>query len=332
MAESLQPFPRGWYVVAFSEEIAPKKLLVRKLAGREIVIFRTEGGDLAVVDPICPHMGAHVGIGGTVEGESIRCPFHGFRFDTKGTCVATGYGTKPPRTQMKTYRSCERHGVVLVWHDDSGCEPLWQIPDLDTRGWSPLRTHTFRLRGHPQDTTENGVDIGHLKVVHGYEYVEQLTELKVDGPSLNVRYAMTRPVTLLGRRATTVSAEFEIHTHGLGYSFVEVEVKQAGIETRNFVFATPTGEGQLELRIALSLRSLRETPTVHPLLRAVSSALPQKLAEQILLDQTFRAYRHDVAQDLDIWDNKVFVPQPALAQGDGPIARYRKWATQFYAS
>lgn len=50
------------------------------------------------MDAYCPHLGAHLGIGGTVEGETLRCPFHAFRFDTGGVCVATGYGTKPPPT------------------------------------------------------------------------------------------------------------------------------------------------------------------------------------------------------------------------------------------
>ncbi len=324
----LRPFPSGWYALGFSEEVARGKVVTRRLAGRDVVLFRTEGGELAAVDPVCPHMGAHVGVGGSVVGESIRCPFHAFRFDTKGACVATGYGTKPPKAQMKTYPSCERHGVAFVFFDEEGRPPGFSIPELDMRGWSKLRSHTFRLKGHPQDTTENSVDIGHLGVVHGYQAVEQLSELVADGPSLNVRYAMTRPLELLGRKAGTVSAEFEIHVHGLGYSFVEVKVKSGGLETRNFVFATPIEEGQLELRIALSLRTIKATPAAHPLLKV----LPGRFAEPLLIEQAFKAYRHDVEQDFDIWNHKSWVAQPALAQGDGPIARYRRWANQFYAN
>ena len=39
----------------------------------------------------------------------------------------------------------------------------------------------------------------------------------------------------------------------------------------------------------------------------------------------------EVEQDLDVWTYKEFLPQPALAKGDGPIAEYRRWARQFYA-
>ena len=36
-------------------------------------------------------------------------------------------------------------------------------------------------------------------------------------------------------------------------------------------------------------------------------------------------------QDFAIWENKIFRAQPALADGDGPIAEFRRWAAQFYA-
>ena len=46
--------------------------------------------------------------------------------------------------------------------------------------------------------------------------------------------------------------------------------------------------------------------------------------------QAFAAYVHDVEQDFVIWQHKEFVDRPALAQGDGPVVRYRRWAEQFY--
>ena len=60
-------FPRGWFAVAFSKDLAvgePKKL---RYFGRHLAAYRGEDGAVRVVDAFCPHMGAHLGAGGHVE-------------------------------------------------------------------------------------------------------------------------------------------------------------------------------------------------------------------------------------------------------------------------
>src|SRR5262245_39813176 len=53
---------------------------------------------------------------------------------------------------------CEQHGMILVYHDPTGSPPSWEVPEIDLVGWSKLVFQKFSLRGHPQETTENGVD------------------------------------------------------------------------------------------------------------------------------------------------------------------------------
>src|SRR6185369_8695239 len=70
------PVPFGWFFVAYSHELKPGELRNVQYFGQEWVQFRTEQGEMGMVDPYCPHLGAHIGHGGKVDGESIRCPFH----------------------------------------------------------------------------------------------------------------------------------------------------------------------------------------------------------------------------------------------------------------
>src|SRR5436190_1553595 len=81
-----------------------------------IVLYRTAEGRAVVTHPFCPHLGAHLGHGGRVEGETLRCPFHGFRFDASGACVAAYPGAKPPpKCQLPVYASREKNGHILAF-------------------------------------------------------------------------------------------------------------------------------------------------------------------------------------------------------------------------
>ena len=324
MTRLLPPFPAGWYALALSHELPPGSLRTQKFMNQEIILFRTHSGVASAMDAYCPHLGAHMGYGGQVVGECVQCPFHGFRFDAGGNCTYTPYGGKlPPKAIARTYPICEIHGLLLAYFDPQGRAPLWAVPDLDMHGWSPLLVRTWDLRGHPQETSENSVDTGHLAVIHGYQSVEILKELVTDGPYLNVKYAMLRPRGLFGR---PIRAEFEIHMYGLGYSLVDVVVPQFGLHTRHFVLATPTDGENIHLRVALSMQTGSSPRLIHPLL----VLLPRRFLNRLLARAAFDGFVHDVQQDFVIWQHKRYIQPPILAQGDGPVGKYRQWARQFY--
>jgi hypothetical protein len=69
------PYPQGWYAVGFDSELSPGRVQVRRFMGRDIVLFRTGSGRPYAAEAHCPDMGAHLGHGGTVVGENLRCPF-----------------------------------------------------------------------------------------------------------------------------------------------------------------------------------------------------------------------------------------------------------------
>jgi nitrite reductase/ring-hydroxylating ferredoxin subunit len=322
----LPPYPDGWFAACFSSELARGDVRAVRFCGRELVLWRTESGHACVADAFCPHMGAHLAHGGTVRNETLRCPFHAFEFDPHGRCTATGYGTPPPRRcALRTWPVVETNGVVLVWYEPEGRAPYFDVPSLDFDGWLPAEEIGWDLASHPQETTENSADLGHLAVVHGYESVDVLSPLTTAGAYLHATYAMRRSAGFLGRREK-IRAVFEIHVHGLGYSFVDVKVPELGLESRHFAFATPIETGRMKLRISLSMRTLARPSRIHPLLAVV----PRALLHRVLPRLAFRAYKHDVGQDFRIWENKVYTQPPILAKGDGPVGAYRRWARQFY--
>ncbi len=83
-AAAFPDWPAGWYVAARSSEVGRKPLGLN-LFGKRIVCFRTRNGSPVAMDARCWHMGADLS-GGTLEGDAIQCPFHGWRFGADGRC------------------------------------------------------------------------------------------------------------------------------------------------------------------------------------------------------------------------------------------------------
>ena len=101
------PVPNGWFVVAQADDLAPGEVRALYFFARDLVLYRGDDGEPHVVDAHCPHLGAHLGVGGKVEGECLRCPFHGWR-STAPTAsasrspTATATASRPRPTPGRT--------------------------------------------------------------------------------------------------------------------------------------------------------------------------------------------------------------------------------------
>ena len=313
-------YPRGWFAVALTQDVGVGDVLTRKAFGQEVVVYRDGDGAARVVDPHCPHLGAHLGCGGSVVEGHLRCPFHGFRFDAAGDCVHIPSGPKiPPGLRLGTWPVREIDGAIFVWHDPGGRAPSFEIPSyFEARGeaeqWSPMQWQVWDgLHAHPQETSENSVDLAHFSTVHGYTGMAIVDPLEVDGATLRISYTMQRDLTSVGLPGQTVESIFRVRVHGLGYSVVEVSTPTFRTDFRTYVLCTPVDENTVVLRGGGTMQSLPD-PTMH----------------QMVSSLFFQGFVHDVEQDFAIWENKAYFPRPVLASTDGPIGAYRKYCRQFY--
>lgn len=306
----LHPRPTGWYAVGFSSDLRSGRVQSRILFGERFAVFRTKAGLPAVVHAVCPHLGADLSRG-RVCGEQLVCPFHQFEYDREGRCVATPYpGRVPPKARARSLPVLERDGMVLVWWDELERAPTWEPEPPDMHGWALPRGRMFEITAHPLTTSENSVDLGHFKTVHGFEEVEVLEPIRTQGPYLTGSYRFGHPLAGVYVRNT-----FTVHLWGLGYSVVENRTDGIDVHTRLWIFSTPTKPGHVELRVATA------APTGQGPLARLGGMIAQRLALEVL--------SRDVRQDFEIWKHRTHVEQPALAPGDGPIGQYRKWARQF---
>ncbi len=303
--------PLGWYTVATSEEVRAGQVVPVKYFGEELILYRTESGEARVTDAYCPHLGAHLGAG-KVEGENLRCAFHGFQFGGDGRCVRTGYGKAVPRKAiLGTWPVREHNGYIFAWYHPEGKQPSWEVPVLPgpAEGWSSFRTRTLNLKSHPQETSENSVDIGHFVEVHGFGGAWVEGDLHVEGHLLTGAYGIDYRI----RGKLGLVMKFNIEVHGLGYSLVRVEMPRFNASVHALVMSSPVDEENIVLRTSVSMKRWGPLPVTHLVRELASMGLDR-----------------EVRQDAPIWEAKRYLDKPILAEGDGPIAEYRRYCKQFY--
>ncbi len=309
------PIPNGWFQVADSAEIKPGDVKPLRYFGKDLVIFRTEDGELSVLDAFCPHLGAHLGYGGKIKGNEIECPFHAWRFGADGKCAGVPYAKHQPRkASIDRWHIKEVAGLVMCWHHANGEPPQFDIPDeipeymskdgVRNEEWTDFERREWTIRSRNQEMAENAVDSAHFHYLHGCTNMPQ-SEANIDGPIMRV-FSGTGMETPRG----TVDGSVESLNYGFGLAIVRFK---GIVETLNVASTTPIDGENVHLRFNFSVKRTAGADIV----RGVGKAFVAEVTRQL-------------EQDIPIWENKIQLERPMLCDGDGPIALFRRWCTQFY--
>src|SRR5579859_5363097 len=119
--------PDYWYPLAWSHEIKPGKSLACRFAGSPIVLYRGRSGAVHALEDRCAHRQVPLSQG-MVEGETLRCGYHGWRYDCAGACVDVPYlgpaenGARLPNG-VKSYPVREIDGMVFVFPGKAALAP-----------------------------------------------------------------------------------------------------------------------------------------------------------------------------------------------------------------
>lgn len=305
---SFPPYPVGWFQVDYSDELEVGEVKPLEYFGRDMVLFRAEDGTAHVLDAFCPHLGAHLGYGGTVEGNSIRCPFHAWRFDCSGTCDEVPYGSKiPVKAVIDPWHVIERNGLIMVWFHPEGEPPSFEIPlvpEVGQDAWTSFEKRRWKIRTRNQEMAENAVDQAHFRYLHGTQNMPE-SELTLDGPVMKVQ-----STTVMKTPAGNVTGTVTSHSHGFGFAMVRFE---GLVETLLLNSVTAIDEEYVDVRFSFMVKKMGG----RDITRGIGKAFVKEIERQL-------------EQDIPIWENKKHIKPPILSDGDGPIGKFRKWCKQFY--
>lgn len=303
------PIPNGWFAVGWSHELREGDVKPIEYFGHEMVMFRTRSGAAKVLDPFCPHLGAHLGHGGRVMGETIRCPFHAWQFDgTSGNCTHIPYCERiPTQAKVRSWDVQEKNGMIWAWYHSEAAPPQWDFPELSEIGhedWSEPNFFELEIEAHIQETHENNNDPVHFQFVHGMpEEPESEIHFSEDGRHYQIVSHSDRE-TEWGTFKTSLVRD----SWGLGLNAIWTKgIPDAG--SLLFAATTPIDENRVHSRW---------------LLTATKNCVDM-VGEEIMTN-----LKKGVSDDFPIWKNKVHRGRPVLCEADTYLADYRKWARQFY--
>jgi phenylpropionate dioxygenase-like ring-hydroxylating dioxygenase large terminal subunit len=306
------PVPFGWFQVAWASDVSPGDVLPRYYFGRHLVLWRDEAGEFRLQDAFCPHLGAHLGHGGSVKGAEIACPFHGWEFDGSGrnTCIPYSERTNA-KARLRTYPVIVRNGLVMAWyHPDESVGPQWEIPELPEFNGHPdfsqPVTRHYTIHAAWQELAENGADPAHFRYVHNTEVVPEVEEYQTDGPHAQMRSSQKFPTP-----RGVVEGRIDVDNWGPGFSFTWF---RGIVDTLLMGCNTPIDEDSCELHFTFTVRKMGDD--------GATSSVGQAFVDEV---------HKQVTEDGPIWENKAHLVRPALADTDGPFTKFRKWAAQFYA-
>lgn len=302
------PIPNGWFAVARSADLAPGSVQSAHYFGRDLALYRTDSGDARVVDAYCPHLGAHLAVGGTVKGEVLSCPFHGWCFDGEsGACVEIPYAQSeriPAKAAVRAYPVVERNGLVFAWYHAKDGEPFFEVPDVpefEDAGWSAPYVVEFRISTSCQEMAENNHDHAHFKFVHGTDAIPTASEL-IDGTYKRVEGGgLVRETFGLGLGVLRIPG---VMTFVSSVSPIDED----NVHVR-WVFTAPIGDAQ-----DVDFVDGRRINTGPNPVEAIA-----------------RSFAEGVSQDIPIWENKIYRERPVLTKGESGIVAHRNWSAQFYS-
>jgi renierapurpurin 18,18'-hydroxylase len=155
--------PDYWYPLAWSHEVKRGKTHGVTFAGEPIVLARTESGKVFALEDRCAHrqVPLHQGV---VDGESIRCGYHGWTYDCSGKCIDVPYlGRERLPNGVRAYPCREIEGLIFVFPGNAALADERPLPAFGSVSDKKYKTRRFGrpVNCHYSFMHENLMDMNH---------------------------------------------------------------------------------------------------------------------------------------------------------------------------
>lgn len=167
---------RYWHPVAAKAQLAERGVMSVRLFGEDLVLFLDANGAMGLTSDRCPHRQVKLDCAFVTE-KGLKCPYHGWTFDTTGQCVdqpGEPEGSKfKEKVKLTSYPVEELAGLVFTY---MGPLPAPLLPRWDRLVWD----NVYRVIGFVKipcnwlQCMENTPDPVHGVFLHGHFFKQWL--------------------------------------------------------------------------------------------------------------------------------------------------------------
>jgi len=156
-----------WQPVCHATDVATKRTFPIRILGEDFTVYRSETGVPHVIEARCPHrsMPLHAG---WVEGEEIRCYYHGWKFNAEGACTQQP-AERPDfcnKISIKSYPTKEYLGLIFAYLGEGEPPEFARYPAFEAD--NALVMHDTYVRAcNFFNNLENVGDLSHIAFAHG---------------------------------------------------------------------------------------------------------------------------------------------------------------------
>ena len=165
---------RFWQPIYVSKDLKPGWSVPVRMLNQDLTLYRGEAGKPFAVGYKCAHRGVQLSAG-TVEGDSIRCAYHGWKYDGSGQC------TEQPSTpnsfagkvKIPGYPVVERLGMIFIYLGEGEAPPAPHYPEFENAEGAFQHMNVLYDHNYFQHL-ENAIDEAHIPVLHKVSPYEKI--------------------------------------------------------------------------------------------------------------------------------------------------------------
>lgn len=216
-----------WYCAGWDHEVSQSKnaIVSRKIAGEDIVLYRKANGAVVALEDRCPHRQAPLSMGQKESDGSLRCMYHGMKFNPEnGNCTEIpGMDVIPQNACVKVFPVVEKNNWIWVWMGDSDKADPNLICDSigpGNEGYN-IKTSKMHVNANYRLEIANLMDLSHLTWVHkstfggtdAYAKVKSVNKI-VNGRGLETEFWLRSvPAPLFAQHIFPEGMLFDLHFH-----------------------------------------------------------------------------------------------------------------------